>query len=415
MKKLKYTIIFLLLSILLSCSAVGATVSHSSGQITPGSFQAGEYTIPDNLTIGDKLKFSATHLFEGVVNAWLVITGNTKIVGDLNVTGSVYTSANSVYVGEAKVSSSGEDLKLSKGIILDNSSSNVAGTLRWNSGNLQVYNGSDWLNINGEMSDGCTASCDAGWICVNANPSLGTTSDFCVMKYEAKNSGGTAVSTASGTPWVSITQTSAISACSAIGGHLMTKEEAQTINRDIESQTDNWQIGTVGSGCMYGGHMDNNPANALAADSDSNPYYGTGDSAGEAMKCPFDTTDGQKASRRTFTLSNGEVIWDWSGNVWEWMDETCTAGSGIGNWYNGGWIEWSDSNLGDYERAQMGPSSSSYTSSNGMGRYYGCTSSGNAFLRGGYWNGGASAGAFSLALSNAPSNSGTGLGFRCVK
>lgn len=38
-----------------------------------------------------------------------------------------------------------------------------------------------------------------------------------------------------------------------------------------------------------------------------------------------------------------------------------------------------------------------------------------AFLRGGNWNNGANAGAFTLNLNNAPANSDTNIGFRCAR
>ena len=183
-----------------------------------------------------------------------------------------------------------------------------------------------------------------------------------------------------------------------------------TIERNVEALAANWQGGSVGTGCMYGGHMDNNPANSLAASTDNDNYYGTGDTAGEAAKCPFDTTDGQKASRRTMNLSNGEVIWDFSGNVYEWTDAQCGT-----PWdTTAAWQEWNVAGLTDYEKYVGGPDGS-YTSSNGVGKYYGCTANGNAFLRGGAWYSGADAGVAALVLNNAPSSSTTGVGFRCCK
>ncbi|KAF0124424.1 MAG: hypothetical protein FD189_2415 [Elusimicrobia bacterium] len=71
--------------------------------------------------------------------------------------------------------------------------------------------------------------------------------------------------------------------------------------------------------------------------------------------------------KRTHQLSTGEYIWDWSGNLWEWLDMTCTAGTGAGYWYeSGGWIEWSDGNLSDYEKGRAGPAGS-YTSAHNAG------------------------------------------------
>jgi len=104
-----------------------------------------------------------------------------------------------------------------------------------------------------------------------------------------------------GSPWVRITQTSAIAECKEVGAHLCTSQEILTISRDIEQQAVNWQGGVVGTGCLYGGHMDNHPASALATSTDDDAYSGTENTAGEAVVCPFDTTDGKKASKRTFT------------------------------------------------------------------------------------------------------------------
>jgi hypothetical protein len=39
----------------------------------------------------------------------------------------------------------------------------------------------------------------------------------------------------------------------------------------------------------------------------------------------------------------------------------------------------------------------------------------DAFKRGGNWDNGANAGAFTLNLNNAPGNSNTNIGFRCVR
>ncbi|MFA5169334.1 MAG: prepilin-type N-terminal cleavage/methylation domain-containing protein [Candidatus Paceibacterota bacterium] len=223
---------------------------------------------------------------------------------------------------------------------------------------------------------------------------------FCVMQYEAKAG---AVSTPTGNPWVSIPQYSAsvidaIEACSSLGSgyHLITNAEWTVLASDAKQQPSNWN-GSV----MYRGHTDGSPNNALSVSNTSNPYDQTGQTSGE--------------QRRTLNLQNGNVIWDFSGNVWEWTNNTCTIGTGTGNWYNSGaWIDWTDSNLSDYERKTAGVGSS-LTSSNGVGRYYGCTANGNAFLRGGGWDSGSGAGAFALTLTYSPSYTYTALGFRCAR
>src|SRR5665648_508893 len=154
-------------------------------------------------------------------------------------------------------------------------------------------------------------TCPTGFIVVPGSSTYGT-SDFCVMKYEAKNVSGVATSQATGTPWVSITQTTSLSTATAAcsGCHLITEAEWMTLAQNVLSVASNWSSGSVGSGYIYSGHNDNSPANSLAADSnDNNGYSGTGNSS-------------PSNQRRTLTLTNGEVIWDMAGNVDEWTSGT---------------------------------------------------------------------------------------------
>lgn len=247
-------------------------------------------------------------------------------------------------------------------------------------------------------------TCPTGFIVVPGNSHYGT-SDFCVMKYEAKNVGGTATSQATDNPWVSISQTSAITtaqgACS--GCKLITEAEWMTIAMNAISVPSNWVSGTVGSGTMYRGHSDNNPANALAASAnDSDGYTGTGQSSGE--------------QRRTLTLTNGEVIWDFAGNVYEWTDATITGGQpGLSGesayaWkdYNAGSLQWNS--LPSNSR----PTGTLYPRSQGVGGLYSnaAESGARAFLRGGTWYVGSIAGVLALSLNYSPSGTGTHIGFR---
>lgn len=146
------------------------------------------------------------------------------------------------------------------------------------------------------------------------------------MKYEAKVAGGianssynghnyssseTIVSNATDVPIVNLTQQQAITACASIGAHLVTNNEWMTMARNVESVGSNWSSGTVGNGYLYSGHNDNSPAYALAASADDNQgYINTGN-----------TGDNQK---RTLTLSNGQIIWDLAGNVWEHVNKANT-------------------------------------------------------------------------------------------
>lgn len=189
-------------------------------------------------------------------------------------------------------------------------------------------------------------ACPSGFIDVPGSLTYGT-SDFCVMKYEAKaddngdglgdtnhtTSSGTwdianypisatrkLVSTAVGSPVANISQTTALTAANSYtkncetGCHLITEAEWMTIIQNILSVASNWSNGSVNNGFVYKGHTDNNPTNAIQADtSGDNGYVNTGNSS-------------PSNQRRTLTLTNGEVIWDMAGNVYEWTQSTIASG-----------------------------------------------------------------------------------------
>lgn len=244
-------------------------------------------------------------------------------------------------------------------------------------------------------------SCPAGYVAV---PSLSpyTTQDFCIAKYEMKNVSGTPVSQASGTPWVSISRDTARSECQSLGSGyaLITNAQWQTVARHIETVGANWSGGSVGSGEINSGHSDNSPASALAADaSDDNACSGTGQS------CSASTWNSQ---RRTHTLTNGEVVWDLAGNVYDWVNDDYSS-LGVSPAISGASQELSS--LSATNRALFSSSNGSWNSTQGLGRAYGGSSGG--VLRGGYWTG-TVAGLFGVDLSAPASSSYNLIGFRCV-
>jgi formylglycine-generating enzyme required for sulfatase activity len=275
-------------------------------------------------------------------------------------------------------------------------SSNV-GTLRYNNGGLQVCTASSWSYL----------QCPTGYIRVPGSSLYGTR-DFCVMKYEAKTGSATvAASTqATGLPQVSISQTDAITACSNAGASLISNREWMTIARNIEAQGVNWTGGTVGSGGLWRGHSDNNPGNALEASIDDNlGYTGTGNVS-------------PSIERRTHTLSNGEVIWDLSGNVWEWNIDTI-RGQDKPNTNSGGfWQELTEiNNFGILSYDLIRPSNTAWNSSQNMGQYYAGPVTNTtifSFLRGSDWDNNNTSGIFSIRLSYGSNASDVFIGFRCV-
>ena len=304
-----------------------------------------------------------------------------------------------------------------------------------------VYKNAQWTRL---VADD-RGSCPTGYILVPGSATFGT-EDFCVMKYEAKQDADkNPVSTATGTPWVSVDWDEARMACQRDGAHLVTNAEWMTIARNIESTTINDLDDDAGLQ-LATGHSDNAPAAAQLATAGSDPVVsgctltstmenasnaysaasceiqGDGSYAGDDNDKGFYGTSqawsatgysagaANKSQLRTAVLSNGKVIWDVAGNVWEWNDWQC----GTSVWNTTGWLEWNNAGLTDYETSAAGPLTSS-TSTNGTGQYYGCTVNRNAALRGGDWLAGAVAGPFTLYLSYAPSNVYTSVGFRFAK
>ena len=267
-------------------------------------------------------------------------------------------------------------------------------------------------------------SCPDNYVFVYGNATLGT-SDFCVMKYEAKNDGGVATSQAPGTPWVSITQTAAISTAAAAcaGCHLLSEAEWMTLAADVLSVKYNWSGGAVGSGYVYGGHNDNVPASAIEASTDDDDgYANTGNSASSGAN-----------EKRTLYLTSGDIIWDFAGNVWEWTQGTITGAqpglssdSADTNVY--AWKEWNDPGLQmNGLPASSRPSAlagvpgltsiAGWNSGQSLGVLYSNQNQTGArgFARGGVYGHPLNTGVLALILNNAPSGSGASIGFRVAR
>ncbi|NBW80127.1 hypothetical protein EBR21_00080 [bacterium] len=158
---------------------------------------------------------------------------------------------------------------------------------------------------------------------------LNVDSDFCVMKYPAKNNNSStfATSTAYGLPWVSLqrginenTTPSAFKACNDAGPgyRLISNTQWQTIARNAEKVAENWSGAAVGSGMMARGHLDGTPAMILENSTDDNPFFGTGNNVNQAPGSGWE-------QMRTRLLSNGETVWDMGGNVSQWVSDNSTS------------------------------------------------------------------------------------------
>ena len=298
-----------------------------------------------------------------------------------------------------------------------------------------------------------TPECPDGYILVPGNSDYKTT-DFCVMKYDAKctnpdpkcvtnegvykNSNPNCactgnykiVSKADGSPITFIpeddgTQTSAKVYCQNIGAHLMNNNEWMTIARNVEEIPANWcsqngtncgnTPGTAGK-ILANGHNDSNPNYALPEGSDSEPCFGT-------------TTDGSNvcggktSQKRTLTLSNGNIIWDFAGNVWQWVDamiqrkdQPRTIIPGLGN---DGWT-WGEFQTVPYSN-DFDPSNPNWSAKQGVGRIFHFNSLRDTdttlytYIRAGNWRHGYDSGAFTIHMQPVPGKTGIDdVGFRCV-
>lgn len=279
-------------------------------------------------------------------------------------------------------------------------------------------------------------TCPTGYIPIPRNTIIGTNKDFCVAKYEMRNVSGVATSTPSGIPWTGagvggVTFARAKGYCddlNAINGvsnkyALISNPEWMTIARNAELIDGNWSpvdgVQKAGVGIMARGHSDNNPTNSLASSTDDDPYYGTGNSSAQAGNSGWE-------QRRTHILSNNEVIWDMAGNYWEYVDwevapaDKATPPDGsIGN----GFVELNTLSLNIESTDVMKRTTwqQFYTtlgSADGIGNYNPYTepnTSNGLTRRGNRWNGGQSAGIFTLSFWPSSGYDGDGYhSFRCV-
>ena len=257
-------------------------------------------------------------------------------------------------------------------------------------------------------------SCPAGFVPVPGDSSVGTNKDFCVMKFEAKQAGGSVGVVGTGLPWVNVTPALAQQKCQILtnsyfgrtGFDLISNAEWMTIARNAEGVSSNW-IGGSQNGILARGHSDSLPNQLLPVDNQNNPYSGTGNS----------NSTGQE-QRRTLHLSNGEVIWDLSGNAWEWVDwSSQDFGFQIGpNNCGASSTELLDVNCAALSSVQFRPlnpeNRTAYNSGHGLGMFFG--GSGGAALRGGGYDSHTQSGAFGLYLNYSQSNTNNRVGFRCV-
>lgn len=297
-----------------------------------------------------------------------------------------------------------------------------------------------------------TKSCPAGYIAVPGN-SIYATNDFCVMKYEAKpvltTNPTVGITTApltvvdtiaqnaypigsytntiiasvpTGYPLANVNgNTQAEQLCSnntgngVSGASLINNAEWMTIARNIEAQATNWSGGAFGSGGVWRGHSDSaNSANQVkvleASSNDADGYFGTGNSVSNGAE-----------QKRTHTLSTGAVIWDFAGNVNEYIAGTIQGkDQPIGTTPTGGnWREFTSiTNWGTLGADAYRSSNSNWNISQNMGQIYSDGTSTNTtvyqFIRGGSLHSDTKSGIFGINLGFPINRGSDDLSFRCV-
>ncbi len=292
--------------------------------------------------------------------------------------------------------------------------------------------------------------CPDGYIRVPSDTTFDVSNDFCIMKFEARawldtNANGIAeltelnqygcaeaacttanwadlnlykpVSSSIVRPWRRINANNALEACRSLGDKydLPSNSEWMLIARNIEYVSSNWSGGAHGSGCIYSGN-----SGALTT-------CGFFSGAGAANPDFGDISNRDpKASLR---LNNGEVIWDFVGNLIEPVD-----------WVKGGAFTIVQPNEKPYVSADTAPvagfrdfinldanvggnvpslsflpGNTTLTSAQNIGQYYGNDAvTGGAAYRGGKWEA-TGIGLYQLSLAPDPVTTTNHFnGFRCV-
>jgi hypothetical protein len=275
--------------------------------------------------------------------------------------------------------------------------------------------------------------CPNNFVLVHKNTDLGTSLAFCVSKYEMKCSGtqcsetlpvgpgvnASAVSSSAGKPWIRITQAQAQTACKNLGAKydLISNPEWMTIAQEVENVVLNWSSGVIGTGAIFRGHSDGImeggvTGRELEASTDNSPYHLTGNSETDPM-------GSGKEQKRTLKLLSEHIIWDFSGNIWEWINwdlgdglmdgpTTCAAGVSEIPALNCNALLNLDYMPGN--PAEIDPNL--YNSNYGLGKIIG--GNGGGTIRGGISSGGTEAGIFSLDLEFQSNIASRIIGFRCV-
>ncbi|MFA5368404.1 MAG: glycine-rich domain-containing protein [Candidatus Paceibacterota bacterium] len=243
----------------------------------------------------------------------------------------------------------------------------------------------------------------SAWIQVPASSYVDN--PFYIMQYNPKKvlqgASYIPVSTTTGTIYNNVTKQEAVNACQTVGGHLMTNNEWMAVARNLENVASNWTGGSVGSGAIKQGNAG-------------------WDSAGTYNLGGIDSTASNSKAR--LTLSNGENIWHFSGNIEQFVDQTISKDAVP--LPSGGKEFQSVTDWGSTSYSEAGPANTSFTTTQGVGNVANLargespwddpTSDTFTLARGGWWGYGPGSGIFNWWLYASGNVANSSIGFRCV-
>lgn len=280
----------------------------------------------------------------------------------------------------------------------------------------QINNSSDCSDVSSSYT---VSECPFNYVKFAANPALGTNQDFCVAKFEMRCStdpngtncqAGAAQSTHEGLPWVNISQADAIIKCSDLGANYSLINNAQwmTMAREIENKNLNWSNATIGGNeKMNTGHAFNSPAVLMPAS----------ENIDEACLYMSETCDDAtwNQKKRTHKNANLDIIWDLTGNAWEWIADPVIHANKPAELDQ--WIDITDIQpTANFPASMFLSSTDSYSALinyTGVG-YISSNTNYTIMKRGGNFNQGVGAGIYSFTVNNENTNTSSSIGFRCV-
>ncbi|GEM_PF-4866548 len=248
--------------------------------------------------------------------------------------------------------------------------------------------------------------CPENYVLIPGDTSQRTDS-FCLAKFEMKDVGGLAVSQALVEPWTYVDRATADAACAASGGRLPTSGEWNVAALNIAKQDVNWSISNEGQRLRLNTGVSTG-SGVYEIPDELEQCFGAGTACGTSWA----------AHKRTHTLSTGEVIWDFAGNVWEITSSEFSEGIYLSAYWPVVSLDLSSIFsfilVGGQDLRCFQPYNNSYC---GMGRAWlnNADVGGQAMYRGGSSNNGGDTGVFTVDFDYDPTHTGPQHGFRCAR